>query len=112
MRKFATLAAISAALALGAAAPAHTADGPARVRGESFYLSVDLSERTLYVMKNGEQVGSYPVAIGQRAHPTPTGQYRIRHLGWNPRWLPPDAGWARARKPRAPGAPRNPTGRV
>jgi lipoprotein-anchoring transpeptidase ErfK/SrfK len=63
-------------------------------------------------MKNGEQVGSYPVAIGQRAHPTPTGQFRIRRLVWNPRWVPPDARWARGKQARAPGDPRNPMGRV
>ena len=112
MRKLGTLAAVTAALALGAAAPAHAADGPARVRGEAFYLSVDLSERTLYVMKNGEQAGSYPVAIGQRSHPTPTGNFRIRRLVWNPRWVPPDARWARGKQARAPGDPRNPMGRV
>src|SRR5215213_5876908 len=112
MRKLGTLVAVFAVLALGAAAPAHATDGPARVRGETFYLSVDLSERTLYVMKNGEQAGSYPVAIGQRAHPTPTGNYRIRHLVWNPRWVPPDARWARGKQARAPGDPRNPMGRV
>src|ERR1700741_4470730 len=100
------------AISRGSAAPLHAADGPALVRGEDFYLSVDLSERTLYVMKGGEEVGSYPVAIGQRAHPTPTGRYRIRHLVWNPRWCPPDARWARGRRPRAPGDPRNPMGRV
>jgi lipoprotein-anchoring transpeptidase ErfK/SrfK len=111
MRKLGTLAAVTAALALGAA-PARAADGPARVPGEDFYLSVDLSERTLYVMKDGEQVRSYPVAIGQRSHPTPTGRYRIRHLVWNPRWVPPDAKWAEGRRPRAAGDPRNPMGRV
>ena len=102
------------AVSLGAAAPAGhgTIDGPARVRGESFYLSVDLSERTLYVMEGGERVGSYPVAVGQPRHPTPTGQYRIRHLVWNPRWVPPDARWARGRRPREAGDPRNPMGRV
>jgi lipoprotein-anchoring transpeptidase ErfK/SrfK len=113
MRRLGMLvAAVGAAVSLGAAAPAHATDGPARVRGEAFYLSVDLSERTLYVMKNGEQVGSYPVAIGQRRHPTPTGQYRIRRLVWNPRWVPPDARWARGKQARAPGDPRNPMGRV
>ena len=95
-----------------AATPAHAMDGPARVRGESFYLSVDLSERMLYVMKDGEQVGSYAVAVGQPAHPTPTGQFRIRHLVWNPRWVPPDARWARNKRPREPGDPANPRGRV
>ena len=82
------------------------------MRGEKFYISVDLSERKLYVMKDGEQVGSYSVAVGQTRHPTPTGQFRIRHIVWNPRWVPPDAGWARDRRPRDPGDPRNPMGRV
>jgi lipoprotein-anchoring transpeptidase ErfK/SrfK len=114
MQKLGALAGVVAmALSLGAAAPAATvSDGPARVSGESFYLSVDLSERTLYVMANGEQVESYPVAVGQPRHPTPTGEYRIRHLVWNPRWVPPDARWARGRRPRDPGDPRNPMGRV
>lgn len=113
MRKSGLLAAVGVMASLGAAAPARAAaDGPARVAGESFYLSVDLSERVLYVMKDGGQVESYPVAIGQRRHPTPTGRYRIRHLVWNPRWVPPDVRWARGKRPRAPGDPRNPMGRV
>jgi lipoprotein-anchoring transpeptidase ErfK/SrfK len=105
-------AVLGATLWLGTATPAHAADGPARVSGENFYLSVDLSERTLYVMRDGAQAGSYPVAIGQRRHPTPTGRYRIRHLVWNPRWVPPDAAWARGRRARPAGDPRNPMGRV
>ena len=113
MGRFGLLAAAMAtAVSFGTAAPAHAMDGPARVQGESFYLSVDLSERTLYVMRNGEQVESYAVVIGQPQHPTPTGQYRIRRLVWNPRWVPPDARWARGKQARAPGDPRNPMGRV
>lgn len=109
--------AMAMVISVAAAAPAPAtagaaADGPARVSGEEFYLSVDLSERVLYVMQGGEQVGSYPVAVGQRSHPTPTGRYHIRHLVWNPRWVPPDARWARNRRPRDPGDPRNPMGRV
>jgi lipoprotein-anchoring transpeptidase ErfK/SrfK len=100
------------AISLGAAAPLRAADGPARVSGVDFYLSVDLSERRLYVMRDGEEAASYPVAIGQPSHPTPTGRYRIRHLVWNPRWVPPDARWARNCRPRDPGDPRNPMGRV
>ena len=112
LKRFATAAALAVSLTGVAAAPAHATDGPARVRGEKFYISVDLSQRMLYVMKDGEQVGSYSVAIGQARHPTPTGQFRIRHIVWNPRWVPPDAGWARGKRPRDPGDPRNPMGRV
>lgn len=106
------LAMLGMAISLGAAAPLRAMDGPARVAGVDFYLSVDLSERRLYVMRDGEQAASYPVAIGQPSHPTPTGRYRINHLVWNPRWVPPDARWARNRRPREPGDPRNPMGRV
>jgi lipoprotein-anchoring transpeptidase ErfK/SrfK len=73
---------------------------------------VDLSERTLTVMKDGEAAATYPVAIGQPRHPTPTGDFRVRRIVWNPRWVPPDAAWARGRRARAPGDPRNPMGRV
>jgi lipoprotein-anchoring transpeptidase ErfK/SrfK len=105
-----------AALLIGAAAPAGAsraaADGPAHVRGEDFYLSVDLSERVLYVMRGGEEVDHYSVAVGRPSNPTPTGRFRVRHMVWNPGWVPPDARWARNRRPREPGDPRNPMGRV
>jgi lipoprotein-anchoring transpeptidase ErfK/SrfK len=93
-------------------APTAAMDGPARITSERIYLTVDLSERVLYVMRDGEQLASYSVAIGQPRHQTPTGEYRIRHIVWNPHWIPPDAKWARGKRPRAPGDPRNPVGRV
>jgi len=105
-------AAALAVSVLGAGAPAPLSTDSATTRDEDFYLSVDLSARTLSVVKNGETVNTYPVAVGQPAHPTPTGEYRIRHIVWNPRWVPPDARWARGKRPRDPGDPRNPMGRV
>ncbi|HEX8905176.1 MAG TPA: L,D-transpeptidase, partial [Longimicrobiaceae bacterium] len=105
-------AALLAVSVLGAGAPAPAAEDRTASRDAAFYLSVDLSARTLAVVKNGETVGSYPVAIGAPGHRTPTGEYHIRHMVWNPRWVPPDARWARGKRPRAPGDPRNPMGRV
>lgn len=105
-------AAVLAVSVLGAGAPAPAAEAPSAAFDEAFYLSVDLSARTLSVVKNGETVGTYPVAVGQPGHRTPTGGYHIRHIVWNPRWVPPDARWARDKRPRAPGDPRNPMGRV
>lgn len=78
----------------------------------SLSIRVDLSERTLTVVRDGEEIQSYPVAIGQPKHPTPTGGFSIRHVVWNPKWVPPDAGWAKGKKARAPGDPENPMGRV
>ena len=77
-----------------------------------FSVTVDLSDRMLYVLRGDEVVREYRVAIGQSEHPTPTGSFNVRRLIWNPRWVPPDAAWARNRRPREPGDPRNPMGRV
>ncbi|MBV9773692.1 MAG: L,D-transpeptidase family protein [Gemmatimonadetes bacterium] len=85
---------------------------PTSRKAEPVRLRVDLSERTLYVMRGDETVREYPVAIGQPAHPTPEGTFHIRRLVWNPAWVPPDAGWARGKTPKAPGHPNNPMVKV
>ena len=71
-------------------------------------LKVDLSERRLYILESGEVVKSYPVAVGQPSHPTPTGTFRTGRIEWNPSWTPPPREWARGLEPRKPGDPRNP----
>ena len=87
------------------------ADGsPAPANGMS--IVVDLSERQLTVETADGTVASYAVAIGAPSFPTPKGTYHIRHIVWNPRWVPPDSKWARKERPREPGDPRNPMGRV
>jgi lipoprotein-anchoring transpeptidase ErfK/SrfK len=71
-------------------------------------LRVDLSERELHVIENGEVVRTYGIAVGTRRHPTPAGRYRTGRIQWNPRWVPPPREWARGLKPREGGDPRNP----
>jgi lipoprotein-anchoring transpeptidase ErfK/SrfK len=75
-------------------------------------LSVDISERKLYVMQGDESINSYTVTVGTAKHPTPRGSFGVRRIVWNPRWVPPDAAWARDKKPRNPGDPKNPMGKV
>lgn len=87
------------------APPVAFEEAPLRVR-------IDVSERRLYVEQDSEVVASYGVAVGTSSHPTPRGSYSMRRIIWNPRWVPPDAAWARNERPRAPGDPRNPMGRV
>jgi lipoprotein-anchoring transpeptidase ErfK/SrfK len=103
----ALLGAVSAPLALDARAAAET---PAR--DNTVRVVVDLSDRELYVMEGDEVQRTYQVAIGKPAHPTPQGTFRIQRIIWNPRWVPPDASWAKGKKARAPGDPQNPMGRV
>jgi lipoprotein-anchoring transpeptidase ErfK/SrfK len=81
-------------------------------RADAVRLVVDLSDRQLNVVQGDEVARTYSVAIGKAEHPTPQGEFRIRRIIWNPRWVPPEAKWARGKRARAPGDPRNPMGRV
>lgn len=71
-------------------------------------LRASLSEKTLYVMRGDTLLAQYPIAIGTDEHPTPKGDFRIRTIVWNPRWVPPAVGWARGKTPKEPGSPANP----
>lgn len=81
---------------------------PARGPDDAVTLSADLATRTLTVTRGGEVVKQYAVAVGQPRYPTPTGRFSIQKIVWNPGWVPPDEGWARGKKPVAPGSPANP----
>jgi murein L,D-transpeptidase YcbB/YkuD len=78
----------------------------------SIELVVSLSERKLRVRSGDEVLATYSVAVGKEGHQTPTGAYRVRRIIWNPSWTPPNAPWARDKKPTPPGAKDNPMGRV
>lgn len=80
---------------------------------ETLRLRVGIAERRLYVEVNGVPVDTMQVTVGTDRHPTPTGDFRIARIIWNPSWTPPpDADWARNRVATPPGDPRNPMGRV
>lgn len=107
--------AAAAAIAVGAAVPAVAGSGDAvsaRKDAAAFSITIDLSDRKLYVMDGEEIVDSYSVAVGKPRHPTPRGNFAARRIVWNPRWVPPNERWARDKQARAPGDPRNPMGRV
>lgn len=80
---------------------------------ETLRLRVGIAERRLYVEVNGVPVDTMRVTVGTDRHPTPTGDFHISRIVWNPGWTPPpDAEWARNRRATAPGDPNNPMGRV
>lgn len=56
-----------------------------------------------------KRIRTYPVAIGQAAYPTPTGNYAVIQKQMNPTWFPPDSPWAAGLGPVPPGA-SNPLG--
>lgn len=72
-------------------------------------LVADLSSKRLKMYEADTLVAQYEISDGTGGYPTPTGNYMIRHLVWNPRWTPPPgAKWARKYSPKAPGDPANP----
>ena len=81
-------------------------------RLKNFSLTVDLSDRTLYLISDGEVVRRFPVSVGQEGYSTPPGTYRISHMIWNPSWRPPPSAGARDHHYEPPNSPGNPMGRV
>jgi lipoprotein-anchoring transpeptidase ErfK/SrfK len=76
-------------------------------------LEVNLAERQVHVHKGGQVIASHPVAVGSDEWPTPTGEWTIGQVIFNPRWTPPkDESWAKDEKVAEPGAPDNPLGVV
>src|SRR5438132_3555368 len=71
-------------------------------------LRASVSGRMLEVLRGDTTLARYTIAVGSANHPTPTGAFRIRKIVWNPSWQPPDAAWAKDRKPQAPGSAKNP----
>jgi murein L,D-transpeptidase YcbB/YkuD len=76
------------------------------------HLVLNVAGNWLYVYENGERTRTYSVSVGLPGYETPSGEYRIREVIWNPWWHPPNSEWARGRTPEAPGSPTNPMGRV
>src|SRR5438045_4561350 len=50
----------------------------------------------------------YDISAGTKSYPTPNGHFVIRHLVWNPAWVPPKESWAKGKQATAPGNPKNP----
>ena len=71
-------------------------------------LSADLSQRRLFLWRDGDVARTYTVAVGTKKDPTPRGTFRIRKVIWNPGWVPPDEDWARDKTAKRPGQKGNP----
>lgn len=71
-------------------------------------LEADLSKRELYVYLDGELMSTFPIAVGEEGQETPTGDFTIDRIIWNPGWIPPDVEWAAGKTEKEPGDPENP----
>lgn len=68
-------------------------------------LTVDLSDRQVFVYRNSRLIARYPVAIGQPGWETPTGAFRVHSMKRNPAWQHPIT-----RETVPPGQSGNPLG--
>jgi hypothetical protein len=73
-----------------------------RLNVPAFRLEAAEGERTVREIR---------VAVGTPDHPTPTGEFLVTRVIWNPWWIPPPFEWAKDERVTPPG-PTNPTGRV
>ena len=88
------------ALASRRVAPAVTSVGPVVV--------IDRGNYRLTWWKGKKKI-SFPIAVGQAAYPTPTGNFHIVSKQTNPTWFPPSSPWAAGLGPVPPGV-SNPLG--
>lgn len=72
-------------------------------------LVVDRSARRVTVWSPRRKLGSFPIAVGQPAYPTPLGTFSVVSRQKNPTWTPPNSEWAQDAEPAPPG-PNNPLG--
>ena len=72
-------------------------------------IIIDLGDLQIYLYRDGKLVRSYPIAAGQPAYPTPTGNFVVVNMQVDPTWEPPDSAWAAGAEPIPPG-PNNPLG--
>ena len=101
-----TLIAISALAGAASIVAMTRASDPAQ-KAAGVYMVADLSDKILYV-HGTDSVAMYDISTGKDNYPTPTGNFKIRKLTWNPSWTPPDSKWAAKKKPAGPGDPKNP----
>ena len=71
-------------------------------------MAASTEKKILVVRIGGTDVRHYDTAVGTKNHATPMGRFVVRHIVWNPAWVPPNAGWAKGKQPAAPGDPKNP----
>jgi lipoprotein-anchoring transpeptidase ErfK/SrfK len=71
-------------------------------------LEVDRDSRELSVYVDGSAVERFDVAVGTDDYPTPTGDFAIKKVIFNPSWKPPDSKWAKGKTAKDPGDRDNP----
>lgn len=80
-------------------------------------ITVNIPAFQLTLWQNGKEVKTYPIGIGRKEFPLPSGLRRATQIVFNPDWVPPDSSWVEDHDV-TPGEtveaddPRNPLGKI
>ena len=84
--------------------------------GESdIKLTINVPAFEMTFWQNGKEVKLYQIGVGMKDYPIYVGLRKIKHVIWNPVWIPPNSEWV---KPSLRGVvikptdPRNPLGKI
>jgi len=81
------------------------------------HITVNIPAFQLTLWQSGKEVKTYPIGIGRKDFPLPSGLRRANQIVFNPDWVPPDSSWVEDHDV-TPGErveaddPRNPLGKV
>ena len=85
-----SVAVLTAALSVSVASPiASRAADPqlaSLTAGTETRIHLDLASRRISVVRNGQQLGRWPVAIGDPKTPTPAGIFKVENMRINPQY--------------------------
>lgn len=79
---------------------------PAGWAEEQWRIRINIPEYKLYLYQDLELYGEYPIAVGKKNSPSPTGNFTIINKLRHPTWYPPDR-----KHPPVPPGPKNPLGK-
>jgi lipoprotein-anchoring transpeptidase ErfK/SrfK len=85
--------------------------------GPDLRITINVPAFQLTLWQGDKEVQTYPIAVGRKEYPLPSGHRTAREIVLNPDWVPPDSDWVREEKvepgePIEAGDPKNPLGDV
>lgn len=81
-------------------------------------ITVNVPAFTLTLWQDGKEIKTYPVGVGRKNFPIPTGMRDANQIIFNPAWIPPDSSWVHSASNVEPyerieaDDPRNPLGKI
>lgn len=78
-------------------------------------LTVNVPAFEMTLWQNGKEIKVYQIGVGMKDFPIYVGLRKIKHVIWNPVWIPPNSEWVSPSlrgKVITPTDPRNPLGKI